>query len=312
MDGLKVGFASVVALFIFVCGISLFSCDKIDVGNVGLLVNTTSDVRGVQQTPTVSGYVWYNPFTQTIIEFPTIVQTVNWQEAEAVQFASNQGININADVAFSFRIDPNKAATFYQSFKVRDLEPFAHGYLRNQVKDAINEVASHMDVEGIYGEKKTELLVKAKAHLVKALEPKGVMVDQLTFNSPVRLPETVQSAINASIAQTQEAQRAENKVRQFQAVALQQIAEAEGAAKSAVAKAEGEAKALKARSEAEAAAILVRAEAQAKANGLIRQELTPEFIKFKMVEKWNGVLPVVGETGGSTFVDARNLIGAGK
>lgn len=52
----------------------LGACERVDVGNVGLKINTAGDVRGVENSPTVSGWVWYNPFTQDVIEFSTIVQ----------------------------------------------------------------------------------------------------------------------------------------------------------------------------------------------------------------------------------------------
>jgi hypothetical protein len=46
---------------------------------------------------------------------------------------------VNADVSVSFRVDPVRAPRLYAKCRQADLEVFAHGLLRNQVKDAIND-----------------------------------------------------------------------------------------------------------------------------------------------------------------------------
>ncbi len=276
------------------------ACERIDVGNVGIKINTLGDVRGVEHSPTVSGWVWYNPFSQSVIEFSTVVQTMVWDRVdgevdESINFGSAEGLNVNADVSVSFRVDPSKAPRLYAKYRQADLDVFAHGFLRNQVKDAINEEASRMPVSAIYGEGKSVLLRKAHQFLDKKLNPDGILIDQLTFNSHLRLPANVQQAIDQSIAQTQEAQRAQYRVKQVEAEAAQNIA-----------KANGEAQATRARSEAEAAAILSKAEAQAKGNQLIRESLTGSLIEYEKIKRWDGKLPVVG-SGPSTIVDFRSV-----
>lgn len=288
----------VVAVAVFFITAFSFACERIDVGNVGIKINTLGDVRGVEHSPTVSGWVWYNPFSQSVIEFSTVVQTVVWDRVdgevdESINFGSAEGLNVNADVSVSFRVDPSKAPRLYAKYRQADLEVFAHGFLRNQVKDAINEEASRMPVNVIYGEGKSVLLRKAHQFLDQKLNPDGILIDQLTFNSHLRLPTNVQQAIDQSIAQTQEAQRAQYRVKQVEAEAAQNIA-----------KANGEAQATRARAEAEASAILARAEAQAKANQLIRESLTGNLIEYEKIKRWDGKLPMIG-SGPSTIVDLR-------
>ena len=59
--------------------------------------------------------------------------------------------------------------------------------------------------------------------------------------------------------------------------------------------------------EAEAETIRIKAEAEAAANETINGSLTPNIIKNKTIEKWNGVLPAV--TGGTeTIVDIGELV----
>lgn len=282
------------------------ACERVDVGNVGLKINTAGDVRGVENSPTVSGWVWYNPFTQSVIEFSTIVQTVVWAEGEAINFGSVEGVNVSADVSVSFRIDPAKAPKLYGRYRQTDLDVFAHGFLRNQVKDAINEIASRMPVTKIYGEGKSELLHGAHDFLTKRLSPDGIIVDQLTFNSHLRLPANVQNSINQSIGQTQEAERARYRVAQIEAEAKQAVARAHGEAESKQAVAEAEANSVLKRAEAQAKANLLIAEAQASSNKLVRESLTGALIEYEKVKRWDGKLPMIGE-GGQTLLDLRTL-----
>lgn len=283
----------------------LASCEKIDVGNVGLKVSLIGPPRGVAESPTVSGYVWYWPFTEQIVEFRTTVVSATWSKAverdESISFASSEGLNVNADMSFAFHIDPAKAPKLYAKYRQPDLDDFAHSFLRNIVRDALNEEASKIGVQSIYGEGKSALLLAARRHLEQKLASDGIIIDQLTFNSAMRLPENVQQAIDASIAQTQVALRAENKVKEIEAVARQQVAQAEGAAK-----------ATRESAQAEADAILMRAKATAEANDLVQRSLTNSLIEYERTKKWDGKLPMFGASGNAStlLVDLRAAAGA--
>lgn len=289
----------------------LCACERVSVGNVGLLINTAGDARGVQHAPTVSGWVWYNPFTQDVIEFSTIVQTVIWADKEALNFGSVEGINISADVSMSFRVDPAKAPTLYAKYRQTDLDVFAHGFLRNQVKDGLNEIASKMPVTKIYGEGKADLLHHAHEFLIKRLLPDGIIVDQLTFNSHLRLPANVQNSINQSIAQTQDAERARYRVAQIQAEAQQAVAKAKGEGEAKQTAADADAYSTLKRAESQAKANLLIAGAQADSNKLVRESLTPSLIDYEKVKRWDGKLPMFG-AGQQSIVDLRTLAAVNK
>lgn len=256
---------------------------RVDVGNVGLRVNLAGSSRGVEQVPIVTGWVWYNPFTEQIVEFPTRVLSVTWTRDrnegssfdESITFASSEGLTVNADVGFAFHIEPSMAPRLYTRFRQPDITVLAHGYIRNTVRDALNEVASTMPVHDIYGAKKGELLSHARARIAQTFERDGIGVDQLTFAASLRMPESVEQAINRTIEQTQAAISAQNRVAQVEAEAKQKVAQAAG----------------------EAEAVLTRAKAEAEANRLITQSLSPQLMEYKRLEKWDGKLPQV--TGGS-------------
>mgnify|MGYP000848794771 FL=1 len=63
---------SLVGLFLIV--VSFSGCERIDAGHVGVKVNLYGDGKGVDDMTEVTGWVFYNPITTKIIEFPTFVQ----------------------------------------------------------------------------------------------------------------------------------------------------------------------------------------------------------------------------------------------
>ena len=278
----KIAIAVAVGLF----GLSILLLNmitRVEVGNVGLRVNLAGPARGVESVPIVTGWVWYNPFTEQIIEFPTRVLSVTWtrdrndggQFDESITFASAEGLTINADVGFAFHIEPSMAPRLYTRFRQADIDVLAHGYIRNMVRDALNEVASTMPVQDIYGAKKGALLSDARKRIDETFLKDGIGVDQLTFAASLRMPESVEQAINRTIEQNQAAISAQNRVAQVEAEARQKVAAANG----------------------EAEAVLTRAKAEAEANRLLTQSLTPQLMEYRRLEKWDGKLPQV--TGGA-------------
>lgn len=69
--------------------LSFTSCERIDAGCEGILVNLYGSERGVDDVSMVTGRVFYNPATQEVYEYPTYVQTI----VEAVD-AKNRAIQL--------------------------------------------------------------------------------------------------------------------------------------------------------------------------------------------------------------------------
>ncbi len=278
------------AVLVAACVVGSASCTRVDPGHVGIRVKLAGSQRGVQNAPIVTGWVAYNPLTELIVEFPTSVQNIVWTRDthegsltdESITFASSEGVSVNADVGLAFHIEPDKAPRLYARFRQRDVMILAHGYVRNVVREAINETASEMPVQEIYGAGKTRLLNESHRKVADRLSADGFVIDQLTFNSALRLPDNVVAAINRAMEATQNAIQAENRVRQIRAEADQQIAASRGEAEAARQRASGEADAL-----------LIRARAEAQANEIIRLSMTPAVIQYRALERWDGHLPVV-------------------
>jgi regulator of protease activity HflC (stomatin/prohibitin superfamily) len=289
--------------------ISLWTVTRIDAAHVGIRVKLAGSARGVQDIPLVTGWVFYNPLTEQIVEFPTSVQNVVWTMSphegravdESIGFSSSEGVNIGADIGLAFHIEPTLAPHMYLRFRQPDLMQLAHGYVRNAVREAFNTVASRMPVQEIYGSGKAKLIEMVIAQLRDVLGKDGFLIDQVTINGALRLPENVAQAINRAMEATQNAIQAENRVRQVKAEAEQAIAQAHGAAEAARQRAQGEAD-----------AVLIRVRADAKANEIIRLSTTGTVLQYRALERWDGKLPLMqsGDKMPLLTFDVRGLVGS--
>jgi regulator of protease activity HflC (stomatin/prohibitin superfamily) len=285
--------AIAVVVLVATLWIGCASTTRVDAGHVGVKVKMTGSERGVQMTPLTAGWHLFNPVTEQIILFPTSVQNIVWSNSqhegrphdESITFSSKEGVNINADVGLSFHVVPALAPKLYDKFRLNDMNVLANGYMRNAVREAFNDVASKMEVQAIYGEKKTEMLFAVVEKCKALLGPDGMNIDQLTINGTLRLPESVMTAINRVIEQNQAVIQSKARVAQVEAEANQMITQAHGAAEAARRKAQGDAD-----------AVLIRARSEAQANEIIRLSMTPTMMQYRALDRWDGKLPVYQAT----------------
>ena len=267
---------------------------RVDAGHVGIRVKLAGSSRGVDDIPVVTGWVFYNPLTEQLVMFPTSVQNIVWTKDahegnphdESITFSSKEGANINADIGLSFHIEPTLAPHLYLRFRKNDLVELANGYVRNAVREGFNVAASQLPVQDIYGAEKGKLVADVLKRLQEQLGKDGFILDQLTFNGALRLPESVATAINRALEQKQQAIQAQNRVAQVEAEARQAVAQAEGQANAARERARGEADAR-----------LITARAEARSNLMLRRSMSQQVMQYRALEKWNGKLPVMNGNG---------------
>ncbi len=256
-------------------GPTLNGCTRVGPGHVGIKIDLAGDKRGVNELPLTTGWVWYNIFTQEVFNYPTFVQTTVWTKDpnegspnnEEITFNSKEGLGITGDISLSYRLIAEKVPSFYVKFRNDNLENFTHGYLRNVARDIFNEVAGRYSVEELYGPKKDVFLTEVRDHLNKALTDVGLVIEQFGFIGAPRPPQNVIDALNAKVAATQQAMKAENELRQATAEAQKKIAGARGEAES---------------------------------NKILTASITPALLQLRYlqaldhaIEKWNGQRPQV-------------------
>jgi regulator of protease activity HflC (stomatin/prohibitin superfamily) len=160
------------------------------------------------------------------------------------------------------------------------MERLADVYMRNTVREAFNDVGSKLPVQDVYGAGKSRMLAEVTQKCRDVFGKDGIVIDQLTINGTLRLPQNVMDAINRAMEATQNAIQSHNRVAQVEAEAQQAITQAHGQAEAARQKAQGDADAL-----------LIRARAEAQANEIVRLSMTPAILQYRALEHWDGKLP---------------------
>jgi regulator of protease activity HflC (stomatin/prohibitin superfamily) len=287
-------------LFLSILIVFGFGCTTVDPQNVGIIVHKTGSNRGVETTP-YTGRVWYNPFVDDVVVFPVTAQNPIWSKAphegspgdESLTFSVKGGIPVNVDVQLTYHVDPRLAHKVFKRYGMTDLDALADGPIRNFTRDALAHEAASMDVQELLSGGRNDLLARALARIQHDLTPLGLIVEQITFSGAPRLPDNVQHAINASL-------EAQQRLVQAQAQAQSEVATAEGHARAARAEADGRAAASRTLTQADADNLRLRAEAEHDANNRVRDSLTPEVLRYRMINRWDGVL--APSTGSSTLL----------
>src|ERR1700733_3401909 len=194
----------------------------IEPGHAGIKVEQTGGNRGGSQIPIETGRVFYNPFNEYVLDYPTNVQRAIWtaspnegqrtaadktSDNEEISFQSSDQLHFTCDVAVAYQLTHEKVPAFYVQFRSDDILNFTHGFFRDAVRKAIGLAAQHYTQEEINGGRQADLESEAQASLTKAMEPYGVHIIQLAFTSPPRPPATVKTAIEGKIAATQRAEQ---------------------------------------------------------------------------------------------------------
>lgn len=260
----------VAVLVSFIIGmVNPITVERIDVGNVGLKVNNTGDERGVSKTAYVTGWVFYNNWLSRIKEFPVTQQHIDYEEAAIITKGGFQAI---IKPSFNWSVNPGNAADMYQNLK-QDVDQIKDTWLKNAIIGAVNDIANLYTVDSIFNHR-----AEFEADIVRECNKrvsKWFNVSQLRTN--IIPPKEITQAINAKTAAVQEAQ-----------AAIQQKIVAEAQAQTQIAKAKGD-----------SAQAVISASGRAEAVRKEQQFLTPMYIDYIRVQRWDGKYPTT-MLGGNT------------
>jgi regulator of protease activity HflC (stomatin/prohibitin superfamily) len=263
----------------FISMFTLSSCSKVPAGYRGVIVNLYGSDKGVgEQSVGVGRY--YIGWNSELYLFPTFLQNYSWKDEQAITMQTSEGLSIRTDAGITYNIQPDNVVKVFQKYRL-GIDEITNTFLHNMVRDAMNEVASTMTVEQIYGAQK-EVFIKKVNELVKRdAAQNGIEVDKIYLVGSFQLPETVINSINSKIQASQNAMKVENEVATARAEAQKTIVDAEAKGKQ----------------------ILINAESQAKANKILAESLTTEFVQYQAILRWNGELPRFTGTGIMPFVN---------
>lgn len=253
--------------------LSLVGCSKVPAGYQGVLVNLYGSSKGVDSQSLGVGR-YYVGINEELYLFPIFLQNYTWTkdnnggQDESITMQTSEGLSINTDVGITYQIQPDNVVKVFQKYR-EGVQEITNTFLRNMVRDAMNEVASTMTIEQIYGSGKEKFISEVNDIVKKEASSSGIDVDKVYLIGTFVLPNSVVDSINSKIQASQNAMKVENEV---------------------------------ATAKAEAQKTIIQAQAQATANETLSRSLTPEFLQYQALQKWNGTLPQVTGNGGTPFV----------
>ena len=242
------------------------SCERIDAGHEGIKVNLYGDDKGVGDVALVTGRVWFNPFTTEIHEYPTYVQTVDYEPFE-----------INAKDGSKFTVDPTinispvagKSPEIFKKYR-KPLKEVIANVLKTHIANAYRIKLNAYTTDQLVSNRE-EFEQATEEYLRAILLKENFELGELT--SGLKYPDALVRSIDAKNQAVQEALRIENEVAAIEAQAKKQVAAAEG----------------------EALALKIKGDAEAEYNRKISASLSSLIVQQNMIEKWDGKLPVYGE-----------------
>ena len=240
------------------------SCTTVDSASVGIRFRKWSSNEnlsgGVEGT--CRGWVWFNPITESIFQYPTFIQRVTY---DPFTVNPKDAAIFSMTPTLAHQIDEAKAADIFIKYRkpVRELEM---GYIKTCIFEAYRTCANNYTSDELMANR-AKFEAEVRARLDESMNQEGFIVRE--FTTKIDPPASLTAAINAKNEAVQNALKAENKVK-----------EAEAEAKIEIAKAEGVAKALK-----------IKGDGEAYYNKVVSASLNKLLVEQYAIEKWDGKLP---------------------
>lgn len=275
MINLKTKFLGII-LFIILTS-TFYSCTRINPTEAGFKIQNAGDYRGIDSLPLLTGWQFYVPWQTYVIVIPTTMQHVVWSEgkqegstkSEQITINCMGGSGFNVDVGLNYRVMPSKASKIYLKYKIDDLNIITQTYLRNIVRGAMQDISGHMTVDSMLNNL-PNYESSIRDDLGKRFEREGFILDAFNILAmPRPVDPLLAKAISQKIIAKQNAETSKQQLEQSVAEANKKIASARGDSAEAV----------------------IRAAGQAEAINKLQKQLTPEYIEYTRVTKWNGAYP---------------------
>lgn len=263
---------SIVALFIVIAMINPFRLERVDAGHVGIKVNLTGDNRGISKFEYKTGWVIYNTWVSKLYEFPTFQQHIDYPEQSVI---TKGGFEATIKPSFNYSLNPGSIGNMFQNLRL-SVKEVEQGWLKNAIISSVNDVANLYEVDAIFNHR-----AEFEQAIIRECNKRvGQWFNISQLRTNIQPPQALQEAIERKTKAIQEAQAAENQKLVAIAEAERKIAVARGDSAAAVIEAAGEAEAIRRKQVA----------------------LTPTYIEFIRVQKWNGEYPKTMAGSGANFL----------
>lgn len=238
---------------------------NIPAGYVGVVFDKSAG--GVQSGNLKEGWHFRMPVKTYVREYPVALRTysnVGDGGNGMVTLPTNGGQHIEQQVSVTYHVSPTAANQVFDRFRGADIEDIEADFIKKNVQSVATAITGSYDLMDVLGKSKAEIQGKIQETLREKLSSYGFIVDQVNLGY-AKPPESIEQALQLKMQAEQQADQAKYGLQKAEMDARAKIATAEG---------------------------------EAKANALVRQQLSPEFLRFrslevqqKTVEKWDGKLP---------------------
>jgi hypothetical protein len=266
---------SVFFLGILISSFQPFAIEKIDAGHKGLKINLVGAQRGVSSYQYKTGWVFYNTWTEQVLEFPTYQQHIEYEDQGVIL---KGGFSASIKPTFNYSLRDDAIGDMFVNLRLSIAE-VEKGWLKNAIIGAVNDVANTWEVDSIFNHRQafeSAIVLECNNRLSKWFN-----VSQLRTN--ITPPEALQESIIAKTKAIQQAEASEQ-----QAIA----AIAEGKRKVAVAR-------------ADSAETVINANAAALAIKIKQDRLSPLYIEYLKANAWDGKLPTTVAGSSGTFLNIK-------
>ena len=262
--------------------LAITACSKVPAGYVGVKVYLLGSDKGVDTEVLTPGRHWIG-WNEDLYQFPTFTQNFTWEGkgangGKSFTFQTVEGMVVSADVGVSYSVMPDKVSTIFQKYRL-GIDEITDTYVKNMIRDAIVTEASRIRVESVYGSGKEDLIKAVEKRVRDQIEPVGLNIERIYWVGQFDLPPEVIEKINAKVNADQITSQKVAELEQTRADAQKRIAEAEG----------------------EKQAAILRAQGESEANNIVTQSINDTLIRYRQIEKWDGILPKV-TSGATPFV----------
>lgn len=168
--------------------------------------------------------------------------------------ASRDLQTVNTDIALNFRVDPGKVINIYRDLGVN----YTDNVITPAMQESLKAITARYTAEELIT-KRGQVAQDVTEVLRERLQPRGIIIEQFSVVN-FDFSKAFNDAIEAKVSAEQNALAAQNKLKQIEFEAQQQVTQAKG----------------------EAEAITV------KSNAL---RSNPEVLQLEAIQKWDGKLP---------------------
>ena len=250
---------------------------KINATEKGFSYDNLGDNKGHIKTIPEFGYTFYNPFKTKVIAISTQLQHYVWtsdknegnDKDESIQIACKGGSDMQCNVGFNYRVNPDSVAHVYFLFNQNNLKWITDNYLRTKVRAAMQEVSSRYTPDSLFNNL-ADFENKVRSTLGDTMKEQGFILETFTLtHAPIPTDPHLIDAMSTKNTEKQLADQAIYTRIKNENLALAKAAEARG----------------------DSAVEIINATGKALAIQKQQAVLTPEYVEYIKWNKWDGKLP---------------------